>query len=550
MMNVSDYLRNKAYSVLGLRNAFSPVESEKFTFVNDLEGIANHDFEEYNAWYSGSADALLQFFNYNDLITYQKEPFYYKNKRSYYWAVASEEDGIKRTHSGIPRAVVDTLVSIVGTPVVSFMHAGEDADDMHACILNDYLRKSGFWREYRQRQMPLTMVDGWGAWKISWNTALDPNPTFSYYRADRVRVYRVSGVLVGMTFLDWYTDGKNRYLVAETRVRHGAGYDYTYDFFKTQNIKGDSGLVVCEQKDIPMIGNVEDITGMPSLFAVPCSFFHDNFTYREGKSLFQGKTDLFDDLDQTLSQMSNTIRRSTPIEQFNLDFCERRQNGRPVMPNTYERKYIGIKGGASALTGGHASTPPVTVTQPQVNAEMYRSAFESTLMACIIGYMAPSYVGISTAVGRAESADSKRESNKTTVLFRNGICETESEILRELFTEWLLAKEYIENKTFTPETYDLSVKFDQFSDVAWEVKLDAVTRGLAGGVLSPEMAVEMLYGNSLPDSEKKREMEYIKSTIDQQAQTAQMQAMIGPDASQMMGEEPMMEEGMEDEPIG
>ena len=70
-----------------------------------------------------------------------------------------------------------------------------------------------------------------------------------------------------------------------------------------------------------------EIPNLNKILGVPSKFFFDPLNKNYGRSIFAGKIDLFDDLDQCLSQDSNSVRRSTVIEYFNTDFLERDTRG-------------------------------------------------------------------------------------------------------------------------------------------------------------------------------------------------------------------------------
>ena len=61
--------------------------------------------------------------------------------------ISPEEANIKRVHSGLPRAIVDTLVSVVGVPkITGTPKCGEREMDV-AKLLNE----CGFLEEYTER---------------------------------------------------------------------------------------------------------------------------------------------------------------------------------------------------------------------------------------------------------------------------------------------------------------------------------------------------------------------------------------------------------------
>ena len=117
-ITVQDYIRKKALGILGLIEV--PIDprthDERMTFINNINENIQTKLQEYNVWYTGDADEILNFYSRASAINFNFDPIYTRNKKSYFWSVSASEGDVKRTHSGQPRNIVDTLVNIVGTP--------------------------------------------------------------------------------------------------------------------------------------------------------------------------------------------------------------------------------------------------------------------------------------------------------------------------------------------------------------------------------------------------------------------------------------------------
>ena len=116
-----EFVRLKTLGIIGLAesNINPDLLAERYTFVNDINEIKKQRLEEYNIWYIGDSDRLKNFFTRDNAIQYNYDPLYNENKKSYFWAVASTEKDIKRSHSGHPRNIVDTLVYIMTVPDIT-----------------------------------------------------------------------------------------------------------------------------------------------------------------------------------------------------------------------------------------------------------------------------------------------------------------------------------------------------------------------------------------------------------------------------------------------
>lgn len=526
-MTISEYINQITLELCGLLPAMAPIEQDKMIFVNDLDDIVQQKLVEAKTWYSGDSDELFNLYNVNNMIEFKTEPYFWKNRRNFFWAVGATENEYKMSHSGFARDMVDTTVSICSTPIVKCA-SPEDLD-----TLNEILDKNRFWSMYRKEQMPMTLVCGWGGYRIDWNQSLFGEfPIISFHDGIRVRFHKYGPITIGMTFFEWYTDGKlNKYLLSETRARTGKNGSYSVTFRAFKEMGGQLTPI----SEIPNMKMPRSWKNMPCMFAVPCSFYADNLHGYEGRGIFEGKIDLLDDLDQALSQQSNTTRRATPIEVFDLDYCERdRQTKMPKLPKSFERKYVGVRGKVNS-SGDKTGAQPVTVTQPQLNADMFTQIIEGLKRQIISGHLAPATMGID--VDKKASTDTVHERSKETVFTRNHICQEEAAFLKDLFNQLLMAHEFLTKKEITKDDYGVSVEFDEFSDVSFESKLEALSGSFVNGGMSPEMYVGRLYGKSLSDEVREKEIKFLEEKREEKEKLASGQeGMEEPEEGTVLGD--------------
>lgn len=491
-----------------------PSQENRLTFVCNIDEITRTRIHEYNIWYEGDSDELLNFYTAANTITYNYEPWYDRNKKSYFWAVNSTEGDIKRTHSGQPRNIVDTLCGIVDYPVIKAEAMG-GSDNKINDNLQMILKKIGLRKIYKKEQLPLTLIEGWGCYKINWDTEFMDVPTVVYYSANNVEFVYKQGQLVGIMFKDYYDtkEGKS-YMLAETRrfvIKEKQKYlvieNHLFDI-----TRGTSQYVTeVPFNNVPELRDLKEYIefgpGIDFLFAVPCIIFQNTAPVGGyGRSIFQGKLDLFDDLDQCLSQAANAVRKSTPIEYFNSEFLERDRNGTPIQPHAYDRKYTVYKGAKDA--DGGVLGEAVTVTQPQIDFKQYSDQAVDIILQIINGTMSPATLGIDIA--KKDNAEAQREKQKVTIFTRNMIIEEEKEILEKLCVQLLAAYEYMNTDKITVKDYNISVKFSAFADDSYESKLEKLGAAFDAENISEEMYVDKLYGNSITEDEKKRELEWLK----------------------------------------
>ena len=86
MATLREWIRKKALSFLGLSQYDGTPGDDRLTFINDEDHIMNTKIREYNIWYSGDSDELLNFYTRQNTIDYNYEPWYSRNNRdNSYW---------------------------------------------------------------------------------------------------------------------------------------------------------------------------------------------------------------------------------------------------------------------------------------------------------------------------------------------------------------------------------------------------------------------------------------------------------------------------------
>lgn len=512
-MRLNEYLNKRIIKLAGGISKYDGEQDEdRLLFINDKRKIVNSKLQEYDVWYCGDSDEILNYYTRETNIEYNYEPLYSRNKRGYFWSIASTENDIKRTHSGQPRNIVDTLTSLIGKPEIA-VGMKENEITTSTATIEKVFEENDFWDMYMSEQMSMTLVEGWGCYKIDWDLDVSELPIIKYYRAKDVDFVYKDKRLTAIIFKDYYTDGKSKqYLITETRaVKRGSLYIYK-EIFK---IIGDD-IQFLNKEELASIEELAEIdvepvviTNYKGFFATPCLFYKDtvnNDGY--GRSIYAGKIDLFDDLDQCLSQSSNTVRRSTAIEYFNTDFLERdKKTGLPKMPHAYDRKYTSFVGGKNS-DGTQNTDTPVQVTQPQLQFSEYSIEAQNILLQIFSGLISPATMGIDVA--KKDNADAQREKEKVTIFTRNVIINSEKRILKSLINQVLEAVQYIRQGQITCHEYTITIKYSEFADDSFENKLTKLGEAYSKGTISTDMYLDKLYGDSLNSSDRAREKKYLE----------------------------------------
>jgi hypothetical protein len=466
------------------------------------------------------------------MIDFNTNPLFYRNEKNYYWSVSSTEGNIKRTHSGQPRNIADTLNNIIGIPDYG---VGSEADAVLEVIdkrLKKILEDNDFDKTLIQRARPLTLVEGWGAWKINWDSEFRDTPILMYYRADATDFIYRGNQLIAIIYRDYYqNEKKENYVLFETRriekrectiegENKGKRVPCLLVEKELFKISGQSRVMTpMALSALPQLRDVEPciiFENFDRFLGAPSKFFEDTNGDMPGRSIYAGKLDLFDDLDQCYSQAANTVRRSTVHEYFDTQYLEKdERTGMPIMPKAFDRSYIMYKGQRNG-DGISSGSTPVQVVQPSVDFDQYSREEINILLNVISGLMSPATLGIDIA--KKDNAEAQREKEKVTIFTRNTIIAEETRILKRIFNDLLCADEFMRCGYITNKDYDIFLRYSELASNSYENRLETVLSAWQAGIMSDELAIEMLHGSSLNDKKKEKELAYIKEQKEKEQQ--------------------------------
>lgn len=491
-MNVVEFIKNKVMRIMGLTKISDP-NSKRLTYINDEEAIRLSNIEANRIWYIGDGDQLLAWYSSEQTYGFAENPIYNRNKRLYFWGMSINE-AVKRIHSGIPRAIVDVTSSIVGNPDIS-------CPDTR---LKDIFEENNFEFMLMQQSRPLTLAEGDGSWKINLNPALSNHPLIEWYCAKDWGPIVKSNILLGMWFKSYYKDKDNKdYVLYETRTLRPDGLAIEYQLFRLDK---SNNLTSCNLDTIPELAELQNtlIQGCKCLLAVPNKYYFDPLHPNRGKSIYDGKLDLFDLLDEILTQAGQTNRVSTPVEYYPVDLLQRAKEGQPILPKLYNRQYVKID---ATPDGDGNINNQITTTQPDLNFDKYSQLYSDILGDILIGVLSPSSLGIDIA--KKDNADAQREKEKQSIFTRNTIISNETKALVKLCNMLLMCEDYMATGIMQEKDYQISIKYDEFANPSFESELQILGPAWNNGQLSTERYASLLWAGKLSDEELAKEIQWL-----------------------------------------
>ena len=221
-MNVIERIKYRVMKALGLKKLSEDPNSERLTYINDDEAIRLSNIKANKFWYLGDGDELLNWYTNQQTYGWAKNPIYNRNKRMFFWGMSINE-AVKRIHSGIPRAIVDTISNIVGMPDITTPDTK----------LQEIFDANDFAFMLCQQSRPMTLVEGDGSWKININPTLCNHPLIEWYNAEDYGCVIKSNILLGMWFKSYYKDKKDKnYVLFENRTLRPEGLAIEYELYQ------------------------------------------------------------------------------------------------------------------------------------------------------------------------------------------------------------------------------------------------------------------------------------------------------------------------------
>lgn len=471
--------------------------------------------EEYATWYEGEGDLLREF--YLDTLGHSF-PYLdrYRNSRNYFWSVAAFEPNTKITHSGLPKAIINTLTDLLGRPDISIsssevkegkLTAGDDY--IQKARLLAILEENNFFEVLKQLQEPYTMAIGDGVFLLNVLPELSDHPVIEFIDGRSCEFLYEVNQITGVIVRKYFSHEKRGYLLTDTRKKRRTEKGWQavieYRLYSLANdVRGDVAEEV-PLDTIPQTANLRPelvFDGFGEILAVPCYYRWDAPT-RRGESLLNGKLDLFDDLDQSLSQSSNTVRRSTPIDYIDEELFDYDEDGRRKQLATINRQFIMLPGDKNKIGDDRIG---IRTSQPNLNFNQYNENQLEIVSHALTGLMSPATLGI--GLERRDNATAQREKEKVTLITRDVLVDKQTVILRRLFNLVLRLDDFLQEAPLGE--YEIAINYPEYANPSFENKLTYLVPAFTSGAISAERYVDELWGDSLTAEEREQEISSLK----------------------------------------
>lgn len=445
--------------------------------INEMMDFEGHAIRN-RIWYRGDGNELEQFYQ-------QSREYADKHK---FWASRSTPGmDIRKIHTGLPGLIVRTL-SFVVLPDMNDFEFESPAQEQ---IWKEIEKDNNFHKKM-ENALKETLFIGDGAFKVTIDTDISDYPILEWYPGDRVEFVYQRDRIREIVFKTPYQEKGRTYVLNE---RYGYGY------ILNELYQGEK-LV-----DITAIKATENLTDVAFddtvILAVPLMIYESAKYEGRGGSIFDGKIDSYDSLDETWSQWMDALRAGrakTYIPECLVPHNP--ETGELINPNPFDNRYFAADGD---MREGQKNQ--VVTEQPVIPHESYLASYVTALDLCLQGVISPSTLGID--VKKLDNAEAQREKEKTTLYTRNAIVEALQETLPEVVSICINANNILHSQKI--EKIEVNIPFGEYANPSFESQVETVAKAKQSGIMSIERCVEELYGDTLDEHCKEEEITRLKA---------------------------------------
>lgn len=462
-MKMVDRLIKKIRSILKIE----PPQRQTFTVQEELDFYATAFLN--NLWYRGNASELNQFYRQ---LNSETCPFW--------GSVPTRGLEIRKIHTGIPKIIVNTLTNIVLRDLNDIEYENTEHNDIWKAVC-----KENNMAELSAQALNDMMVVGDGAMKISLDPELSDYPILEWFSGEHLDFVYDRGRLKEIIFRSSY----DKYTLLEK-------YGYGYIQYKLYHGETEVPLDRCEQT-----AQLQDIVFDESfMLAVPFKMLRSDRWKGRGQSIFEGKRDSFDALDEAWSQWVHAMRTSRPTKYIPDTLIPRNEeNGKLLKPNAFDNQFITVE--SNMMEGAKNE---IDIKQPDFPSASYLETYITALDLALQGVISPSTIGID--VKKLDNAEAQREKEKATLYTRGIIIEAFTQFLKTL-TDTVF-KAYYTALQRPLEDIETEISFGEYANPSFEAVVETLSN--PNTPMSIEAKVDEMWGDSKDQAWKDEEVKRIK----------------------------------------
>jgi len=467
-----DMLKGKARSWLEIKDG-----NPKAIIIHQADDLQTY-FIKNKIWYRGESNELEELYKQLD------------GKKTTFWAsVPTAGMEIKKSHSGLPKLIINTLTDIV---VDNFN--GVESKNTKAQEEWEKIEKDNQFYKKLKKIISETMAIGDGAVKFAFDKKISELPIIEWVTGDKIEIIYKRGRLFEIVFKTYYEKGNKSYLLKE---HYGWGY-VTYELLEDDKI--------VPLNTIDELKELEPLTFDKSvMWAVPFIIDENPKFEGRGSSKFDGKYDIFDSFDEIISQWIEAIRLGKAIRYIPEKLCPKDPHTGELLPsNAFDNQYIQTESDMS-----ENSKNQIQVEQADIPSDKYLQSYVTYLGMAIQGIISSSTLGIDVKKIQDANASYERQMEKTTLYTRQGIIDALNEFLPKVINIALNMPKQLKEQ-FKGEYVEFKALFGEYDSPSFDSQIDTISKAKNNGIMSIETSVKELYGDSKEEKWLNEEIARIK----------------------------------------
>jgi hypothetical protein len=467
-----------------------------------MKSSGNEALNEFMVWYHGDATRLAEYYSMHIGAD--------NAKSRYFYAVSRYEDN-KKSHSGLPKAIVDTLCNTTGIPTLvidkTALAALEDEakrqtfearTEERDALLQDIAKFNDLSELIKQEARARTLVVGGGCFIVSDLRSVDESltmPIIEYVDERECEILTIGNIFKGVIRYVKYVND-------QTRERFTLSERRTYNLIEN-SLWNDTKNAPASLSDLPETAHLQPVQTLTidMIPAVPLRYKKGYRSY--GNSIFDGKLDMFDDLDQTLSQIAELIRKGSPVTYIDASYIETKMvNGKNVAltPKAFNRNLVTV-----ASSKNQEAKREIRTEQPSLNIVPIIDVMTAQKIAILEGILSPSSLGIE--VQRNNNAEAMREKEKVTMVTRDDIIDNEKAAIEKLMKLAMRVDDVMNGRKVQDD--DIAVDYPEYASPTFEQTTATLLPLWMADALSPEQFAKMLHTDTLTEADLQKEIAYL-----------------------------------------
>lgn len=460
-----------------------------------------YELQENRIWYRANKDTLLRFYK-----TTRRNNQLYPIQDFYRLTPGN----IPIQHYPLADMITKTMVNLVFSeqPTIAFETGNQKRDKELNKILEEIYDDNNI-ASLIQNAAELESYSG----AVAFKPVLDPDfsdyPIIMAYPKEDFEVVRKYNRIQGIIFKDYYTKGKDEYVLY---TECGIGY-ITYKLFK-MNKNGSESNEEVPLKTLPETAGLKPLTfrttdGKPlrQLLAV----------YKENKtnatSDYSGIIDDFQALDEIYTNMVNYIRKSKVKVYMPENMCKKNEKGETMVPFDYDSDYTILYDNNPEGTQQEAKRDVIDI---QNTITGYTNAFNEVLKHAVLNTgLSLSSIGYDIS-GANASGEALSIREKVSMRTRSEKIHLWDEALQSL-TRLVVALQtynvvgediHIENMF----DYNVLVSFAEYEAPTFDAVVESLAAAKEAGLIDLDTALHRLWD----DEYSEQEIEIMKTNIESQ----------------------------------